>query len=152
YDIKIKDAIGQVGTQAVLNRCFLENAAEFCELVTTTPPGGDITLVGDVYVYVAQAHVSGIDLEVDYDVPLTLLGGNESLRFRGFASWLLARSETYSSGITTDYAGQIGATQNSQVYLPYADFKATGSLTYRNGDTSGTVQGRYIGPGIQDAT
>src|SRR5690606_22253827 len=92
------------------------------------------------------------DLEVDYDVPLTILGGDESLRLRGFASWLLTRSETNSSGVTTDYAGQIGATQNSQAYLPYADFKAVGSLTYRNGGTSATVQGRYIGQGIQDAT
>lgn len=152
YDIRIADSIGQVGTQAVLDRCFLEKAQEFCALVTTSPPGGDITLVGDVYVNVAQAKVSGIDLEVDYDVPLTILGGDESLRLRGFASWLLTRSETNSSGVTTDYAGQIGATQNSQAYLPYADFKAVGSLTYRNGGTSATVQGRYIGQGIQDAT
>lgn len=151
YDIRIKDAIGQVGTQAVVDRCFLEDAAEFCELVTTNPTTGDITLVGDVFVNVAQARVQGIDLEVDYEVPLTLLGGDESLRLRGFGGWLLTRSETNSSGITTDYAGQIGATQNSQTYLPYADFKATGSITYRNGDTSGTIQGRYIGSGIQDA-
>src|SRR5690606_25829750 len=101
---------------------------------------------------VAQAQVSGIDLEVDYDTPLTLLGGDETLRLRGFASWLLKRAETNSSGITTDYAGQNGATQNSQTYLPYARFKATGSLTYRNGSTSATLQGRYIGPGTQDAT
>lgn len=152
YDIRIKDAIGQVGTQAVLDRCFLENAPEFCALVTTTPAGGDITLVGDVFINVAQAQVSGLDLEVDYSVPLTVVGGDESLRLRGFASWLLTRSETNSSGVTTDYAGQIGATQNSQNYLPYADFKATGSVTYRNGDTSGMVQARYVGPGIQDAT
>lgn len=152
YDIRIKDAIAQVGTQAVLDRCFLENAAEFCALVTTDPVNGDIQLVGDVFINVAQAQVSGIDLEVDYDTPLTLLGGDETLRLRGFASWLLKRSETNSSGITTDYAGQIGATQNSQTYLPYARFKATGSLTYRNGSTSATLQGRYIGPGTQDAT
>lgn len=152
YDIKISDSIGQVGTQAVLDRCFLEKAQEFCALVTTSPPGGDITLIGDVYVNVAQARVSGIDLEVDYDVPLNILGSDEDLRVRGFASWLLTRSETNSSGVTTDYAGQIGATQNSQAYLPYADFKAVGSLTYRNGGTSATLQGRYIGAGIQDAT
>jgi len=152
YGIRIKDAIDQVGTQAVLDRCFLENAAEFCALVTTDPVSGDIQLVGDVFINVAEAQVSGLDLEVNYDRPLTLLGGDENLQFRGFASWLLTRSETNSSGVKTDYAGQIGATQNSQVYLPYARFKATGSLTYRNGATSATLQGRYVGPGTQDAT
>ena len=152
YDIRINDAIAQVGTQAVLDRCFLENAPEFCDLVTTHPVSGDIQLVGDVFINVAQAHVSGIDLEVNYNVPFAVFGGDESLRLRGFASWLLTRSETNSSGVTTDYAGQTGATQNSQAYLPYADFKATGSLTYRRGSTSGTLQARYIGPGLHDAT
>ncbi|KHL25478.1 hypothetical protein PK98_01940 [Croceibacterium mercuriale] len=153
YDIRIKDAIGQVGTQAVIDRCFRENAPEFCALVTTDPASGDILLVGDVFINVAQARVSGVDAELSYATDLSLLGGgDERLSLRAFASWLTKRSETNSSGVTTDYAGQIGATQNSQAYLPYADFKAIGSVTYRNGDTSGMVQGRYVGPGTQDAT
>src|SRR5690606_16912986 len=121
----LQEAAIKVGTQAVLDRCFLENAPEFCDLVTTHPVSGDIQLVGDVFINVAQAHVSGIDLEVNYNVPFAVFGDDESLRLRGFASWLLTRSETNSSGVTTDYAGQTGATQNSQAYLPYADFKAT---------------------------
>src|SRR5690606_25755133 len=132
-DIRINDAIAQVGTQAVLDRCFLENAPEFCDLVTTHPVSGDIQLVGDVFINVAQAHVSGIDLEVNYNVPFAVFGGDESLRLRGFASWLRRRWETNSSGVTTHYAGQTGATQNSQAYLPYGDVQATGSLTYRRG-------------------
>jgi iron complex outermembrane receptor protein len=98
--------------------------------------------------------VRGIDLELRYARPVTLLGGGDERLslLRGFASWLLERSETNSSGIKTDYAGQTGATQNSQSYLPYADFKAVGSLTYRNGGTAAMVQARYIGAGIQDAT
>ncbi len=150
YKIKIKDAIGQVGTQGVLNRCFLENAQEFCDLVTLDG-AGNIILVGDVFVNVARSEVSGVDAELSYNTSLTLFGGGmESIGFRAFASWLTERSETNSSGITTDFAGQTGATQSSQVYLPYADFKATGSLTYRNGGFSTLLQARYIGDGIHD--
>ena len=150
YKIEIKDAISQVGNQAVVNRCFLENAQEFCDLVTLDG-AGNIILVGDVFVNVAQASVSGVDAEVSYNTPLTLIGGgSESVGFRAFASWLTERSETNSSGFTTDFAGQTGATQGSQVYLPYADFKATGSLTYRNDGFSTLLQARYIGEGIQD--
>lgn len=153
YDIRIKDAIGQVGTQAVLDRCFRENAPEFCSLVTVDPASGDLLLVGDIFINVAQARVSGVDAELSWVTDLSLLGGgDEALSLRAFASWLTKRSETNSSGVTTDYAGQIGATQNSQAYLPYAGFKAIGSLTYRHGDTSGMIQGRYVGPGTQDAT
>jgi iron complex outermembrane receptor protein len=150
YKIKIAGAISQVGNQAVLNRCFLENAQEFCDLVTLDG-SGNIILVGDVFVNVAQAAVSGVDAELSYTTPLSLFGGgSETIGFRAFASWLTERSETNSSGVTTDFAGQTGATQGSQVYLPYADFKATGSLTYRSGGFSTLLQARYIGEGIQD--
>ncbi|WAT17474.1 TonB-dependent receptor plug domain-containing protein [Aurantiacibacter sp. MUD11] len=156
YDISIDGAISQVGNQSVLDRCFLESAQEFCDLITLTSgiatpsADGDIVLVGDVFVNVAQSAVRGIDFEMGYTTPLSLLGGDESLSGRVFASWLLERSETNSSGVTTDFAGQTGATQNSGVQFPYADFKLTGSLTYRNDGFSGLVQVRHIGEGVQD--
>jgi outer membrane receptor protein involved in Fe transport len=153
YDIKIKDAISQVGTQSVVNRCFLENAQEFCDLVTVDPVTDAIILVGDVYVNVARSRVSGVDAEINYNTDITLLGGGmETLGFRAFASWLSDRSETNSSGFTTDYAGQTGARQSDGFYMPYPDFKATGGINYRNGGFSGYLQGRYIGSAIQDVT
>lgn len=152
YKIKIDGAISQVGTQSVVNRCFLENAQEFCDLVTLDG-GGNIILVGDVFVNVAQSEVSGVDAELSYDTSVNIFGGGlETLGFRAFASWLIERSETNSSGVTTDFAGQIGARQSDGVYLPYADFKATGSLTYRNGPFSGLIQGRYTADGFHDVS
>ncbi len=156
YDIKIAGAISQVGNQAVLNRCFLEKAQEFCDLITldsgiASPTStGSLILVGDVFVNVAEAGVRGVDFETSYRTDLNLMGGEESLDLRLFASWLLERSETSSTGATTDFAGQTGATQGSQVYQPYADFKATAGLTYRNGGFSSLLQVRYTGEGYQD--
>lgn len=157
YRIEISDAIGQVGNQAVLNRCFLESSQEFCDLITTSTgtatPGdtGSLVLVGDVFVNVAQSTVEGIDLETSYRSDIDLFGGEgESIGVRLFASWLLERSETSANGSTTDFAGQLGATQSSGVYLPYADFKATASLTYNNGGFSGLLQARHTGDGYHD--
>lgn len=152
YQISISDAISQVGVQQVLNRCFLENAAEFCDLISLDPATDAITLVGDVFVNVAESKVSGIDFEASYNTGINVFGGDESLGFRGFASWLLERSETNSTGTKTDFAGQTGATQGSGAYLPYADFKATASLTYRNAGFSGLIQARYTGAGVHDVT
>jgi hypothetical protein len=157
YNIQITDAISQVGNQAVLNRCFLEDAQEFCDLITVdggaTTPGstGAIVLVGDVFVNVAESAVEGIDFEASYNTDVTLFGGDESIGTRFFASWLLERSETNANGLTSDFAGQVGATQGSQVYLPYADFKATGSITYRNSGFSALLQARHIGGGFHEA-
>jgi outer membrane receptor protein involved in Fe transport len=156
YDINIEGAISQVGNQAVLNRCFLEKAQEFCDLITldsgiATPTAtGSFVLIGDVFVNVAQAAVRGVDFETSYRSDVNLFGGEESINVRMFASWLLERSETSSTGARTDFAGQTGATQGSQVYQPYADFKATAGLTYRNGGLSTLLQVRYTGAGYQD--
>ncbi|MCL6251298.1 TonB-dependent receptor plug domain-containing protein [Altererythrobacter sp. KTW20L] len=157
YNIEIIDAISQVGNQAVLNRCFLENAQEFCDLITvdggaTTPTStGSIILVGDVFVNVAESAVEGIDFEASYVSDVTLLGGDESISTRFFASWLLERSDTNANGLTSNFAGQVGATQGSQVYLPYADFKATGTITYRNSGFSALLQARHTGSGFHEA-
>ncbi len=157
YNIQITDAISQVGTQAVVNRCFNEDAQEFCDLITldsgaATPSStGAIILVGDVFVNVAESAVEGVDFEASYSSDLSLFGGDESIGTRFFASWLMERSETNANGLTSDFAGQVGATQGSQVYLPYADFKATGSITYRNGGLSAMVQARHTGAGFHDA-
>ncbi len=156
YNIKIDGAISQVGNQEVVDRCFRDSAQEFCDLITlTTGPAtptatGDITLVGDVFVNVAQAAVEGLDFEASYNTDVDFFGGEETLSGRFFASWLFERSETDFNGNTVDFAGQTGATQNSGVYLPYADFKATGGITYRNGGFSTLVQVRHIGSGIHD--
>jgi len=157
YNIKISGAISQVGNQEVLDRCFLNGAQEFCDLVTlSTGPAspnatGDIVLVGDVFVNVAQAAVEGLDFESSYRTDVDFFGGDETLDVRVFASWLFERSDTDFQGNVTDITGQTGAAQNSGVYQPFADFKATGGITYRNGGFSTLVQARHIGSGLQDA-
>lgn len=151
YNIRIQDAISQVGTQSVLDRCFKEQAQEFCDLVTldtgiATPTStGPINLVGDLFVNVARATVEGLDVETSYTADATIFGGDETVGFRGFGSWLISRTDTNSSGVTSNLAGQVGNA------LPYADFKATGSLTYRNGPFNTMLQARYIDGGLQNA-
>lgn len=147
YKIKIKDAIGQVGTQNVVNRCFSGETA-YCALVTRDPVTDALTLVGDVYVNINQSKVEGVDLEASLRRPLRLIGGDESFTGRAFASWLIERSETGATGVKTDRAGQTGIEQNTGVAYPYAAFKLTSNVTYRNGDFSLFVQGRYISPGV----
>jgi outer membrane receptor protein involved in Fe transport len=151
YRIKISDAISQVGNQVVVDRCELEDAQEFCALITRDPVTDRITQVGDVFVNVAQSEVSGLDAEVNYSL-FDLLTGSDALSARLFTSWLFERSETNSSGVTTNLAGQIGARQSDGLFFPYADFKATMSLNYQLSGVSALLQGRYIGGGVHDAT
>jgi hypothetical protein len=154
YNIEIAGAISTVGTQSVVNRCFQDNAQEFCDLITLasggpTTPTSTATLVGsivgDLYVNVAAATVEGVDIETSYRTDVNIFGGGaESISLRVLGSWLLERSDTNSSGVTNDFAGSVGG-------LPYADFKGTASLNYRNGGFSGLLQARYIDNGFQNS-
>jgi iron complex outermembrane receptor protein len=155
YKIKIKDAIGQVGNQAVVNNCHA-GQQQFCSLVTRDPNTRALVLVGDIFVNINQSKVEGVDLEASFRRPVRLLGGDESIAMRGFASWLLVRSETgaptaaFPNGETKDRAGQTGIQQSDGIAYALPEFKYTGNMTYRNGGFSAFLQGRYISPGTQE--
>jgi len=150
YDISIKGAIGQLGAQAVLNGCLNDAVAQLCDLVTLGTNGA-VTLVGDIFINVNQNRVRGLDVEANYNVPLTLLGGgSESIGTRLFASWLFQNSQTLGTGVVVDRAGQTGIQQSDGAPYGLPKFKLTGNLSYANGGFSTFLQGRYIGSGKQE--
>jgi len=149
YRVRMTDAIGQVGTQQVVNNCLGSNLPEFCELVTLD--NNVPILVGNLFVNIAESEVEGVDAEISYRSSLNLFGGNETISARMFSAWLINRTDSsQSSG--ANLAGMTGYRQSDQVAFGYPDFKATGNVTYRNGPFSLFVQGRYIAPGAQDLT
>lgn len=148
YDITIDGAIGQLGSQAVLNGCLRDNVPQLCELVTLSD--GVPVLVGDIFINVNEHRVRGLDVEAGYRTEVSLLGGDESVGGRLFASWLFENSETLASGVTTDRAGQTGIQQSDGAVFGLPDFKATGNVFYNNGGFRTFVQGRYIGSGTQE--
>lgn len=148
YDITVKDAIGQLGPQAVLNGCLTDNVPELCALVTLV---NDLpVLVGNVFINVNEDRVRGLDLEANYTAPVALLGGDEAISLRAFGSWLFENSRTLSNGTYIDRAGQTGIQQSDGLAYGLPDFRATGILTYANGGLSTFLQGRYIASGTQE--
>ncbi|MBN1237331.1 MAG: TonB-dependent receptor [Gammaproteobacteria bacterium] len=151
YQVDIAGAIGQLGTQAVINRCE-EGAADLCQLVTRSPTDDRLILVGDVFVNIDQAKVRGRDLEIAYDREVSWLGGNgEAIQTRLFASWLDENSQTLAGTTKIDRAGQTGIEQSTGAAYQLPDFKAIANLTYRTGPFTAFLQGRYIGSGIMEA-
>jgi hypothetical protein len=149
YDIQVNDALGQLGPQAVLNGCLIDNVPELCELVTLVDASP--VLIGDIFINVNQNRLQGLDPEANYLRPLNLFGGGEeSISTRLFASWLFENSETLSNGTYIDRAGQTGIQQSNGIPYGLPDFRATGVLTYSNGGFSTFLQGRYIASGTQE--
>jgi outer membrane receptor protein involved in Fe transport len=147
YMIKIKDAIGQLGAQNVVNQCF-NGAANLCSLITRDATTGLPILVGNVYVNINQAVVRGVDFEIDYHRDVHLIGGPEQIVGRFLGSWLMENSQNI--GTYTNRAGQVGVQQSDGVGYALPTFKASLSLTYSNGPFSGFVQERFISAGADE--
>ncbi len=151
YQVDIKDAIGQLGHEAVVRRCE-EGAADLCSLVTRNPETDRVILVGDVFINIDEARVRGKDLEVLWRRDVSWLGGDrESFQARVFASWLDENSETLAGTRKIDRAGQTGIEQTTGIAYQLPDFKAIINLSYRTGPFDVFLQGRYIADGIMEA-
>ncbi len=150
YQVKIEDAIGQLGVQAVANRCE-EGAADLCDLVTRDTITDRIILIGDVFINVDQAKISGVDLELSYNREANLFGsGDESVHARLFGTWLDENSETLAGTNKIDRAGQTGIQQSDGVAYALPEFKFTTNVSYDYGPFTAFVQGRYIGGGATE--
>lgn len=150
YRIRIKDAIGQLGTQAVVNQCEA-GAADLCALVTRDPTTDRLVLVGNVFVNITEALVKGVDMEVGYHHDVHLFGGgDETISSRVFGSWLLMNKQAIGSTTPIDRAGQTGIQQSDGIAYSLPKFKATGNVSYTNGPVTLFLQGRYIGPGVNE--
>lgn len=147
YEIEMDGAIGQIGTQAVVNRCE-QGAADLCALITRNPADDRLILVGDVFINIDQAIVSGTDLEIQFTKDVDWFGGGaQTIGARFFASWLDENSEILAGTDKTDRAGQTGPQQSDGTTYSLPDFKLTGNVTYSNGPFNVFLQARYIGSG-----
>ena len=150
YEIEITDAIGQLGTQAVINRCE-QGAMDLCALVTRDVVTDRLILVGDQYVNIDEAVVSGRDLEISYRRDVDWFGsGAETISTRIFASWLDENSQLLAGVRSVDRAGQTGLEVSTGTAYALPDFKLTGNVTYANGPFQVFLQGRYIGSGTHE--
>lgn len=150
YEVDIAGAIGQLGPDAVIQRCE-EGAVELCQRVTRNPADDRIILVGDVFINIDQARVRGRDLEVAYLRDVSWFGsGSQSLGVRLFASWLDENSQTLAGTRKIDRAGQTGIEQSTGMAYELPDFKATVNATLTTGPFSVFLQGRYIGSGVME--
>ncbi|MEJ1963800.1 MAG: TonB-dependent receptor [Gammaproteobacteria bacterium] len=150
YSIDIKDAIGQLGPQAIVDNCFA-GAADLCALITRDPQSHELVFVQNKFLNVARAKVVGADFDVQFTHDLHLLGGGaESMNARLIASWLGESSMSYAHTPKIDRAGQTGGSATGYIGLP--DLQLTAALSYRNGPYQVYLQGHFIDSGVLDAT
>ncbi|MET0279759.1 MAG: TonB-dependent receptor [Steroidobacteraceae bacterium] len=144
YDIRIDDAISQLGAQNIMNRCQAGQQA-YCGQIIRNGSTGLITAVLNPVLNITEARSRGIDLEVALRRPVQLFGGGESMALRLFANRMLESSTTGISGIKVDRTNQTGATGGAPLW------QANMSLAYWRGPLQLTLQQRVISPGRYSA-
>jgi iron complex outermembrane recepter protein len=134
YDIKIKDAIAQLGTQEILDRCYLQGAQDVCALIKRNDTGTPYILqIYNIFINIAETVTRGVDIEASYRKRMKIFGGNESVAFRFFANYLDEVSSAFVGVAPLNQAGE----------LAYPKWLLTGSFTYSNGPFHFNWQTRY---------
>ncbi|MEN2788765.1 TonB-dependent receptor [Sphingomonas oligophenolica] len=140
YNIKVKNAIGTLGAQTLVNRCE-QGVQEFCALITRDT-GNLVTQVQDIFLNSAELRTSGFDVEFQYRQPLGKLG---DLRAQVLAT-ITQELTTVDSAGATDRAGQNGVRTGTIPGVP--DYIIDGLLTWSINPLRLTAHGKYIPAGI----
>ena len=142
WNINLKDAIGTLSPQDIVNRCFAGEAA-VCSLITFGP-GQTLVEVKQQNLNLGTYKLQGLDFETRYTTEL----GNGRLSLGAVASYLLHKRIAPSGGAPIDVAGEVGGRNAGGM----PDFKATLSANYETDRWGAFVQARYIDGGLYDVT
>lgn len=150
-DIRVKDAIGQVYAQTIVNRCF-EGKSEYCVAITRTPGGVTDLSVNVSPFNFARLRAKALDINATYRLPLDTVSASipGELTLRGLATHYLENYVDNGVDVPTssDGANGIGSTFGApswvyRVSATYAVNNFTLTATGR-GVSSGTIDNSYI--------
>lgn len=152
YDITVNNAISNVAAQATIDQCFLTLDASnpFCARISRFS-NGDIQTIQTTLMNVASRAVRGIDVQIDYSIPLgdaLAIGGGPArfdLRFAGNRQFNDTTIPLPGSA-AIECSGKFGPGCTGVGSWVSLAFKAQLSATYSSGPLSVTARGRYLGP------
>lgn len=171
FDIDIADAISAYAAQNVLDSCLSEitagSAGFFCSFVTRTGTGAAtvINSIATPLLNIAGFREKGYDFEAAYRFDVA--GGAMNARLFGTYTKNIISDDglgvprTFNGagviqtvGSIVDRAGQVGGFTSSSVTgaTSQPHLILTGSLTYSRDTWSVTLQERYVGGGLIDAS
>ena len=103
FDVAITDSVDTITFQQIVDQCYETGA--LCENLVRNS-AGSLSLVIAPYLNLAEANVSGVDLEVAYRFEPDFFGNqSESFTLRGIAGRLNERSDTPPGGEPIDFVG-----------------------------------------------
>ncbi len=148
YNIKIRDAIGNVGGNNAVQQCNLSGqTSEICAFVTRDPVTRAVTQTRTSPFNLTEQRTSGVDIETSYRVPMdTIFGGDPgNLTLRVLAGYV--KENITLSPLILNPVNDAG---NGTFSLPH--WRGTTTVNYNIGKFAAFTQVRYIGPMTWDKT
>jgi outer membrane receptor protein involved in Fe transport len=131
YDIDISGALGQITQQNLVNQCY-QGATQLCQYVIRDPSTNAIIRIDSLFLNLANQRIRGTDVEIRFDRPVELFGGNERFGARVFVNHL-SENSTQVPGAARDFLS-----------LEQPEWRVLSSLTYSNGAFRTFLQGRWL--------
>ena len=143
FDIRIKDTIGTIGADVIINQCIATADPFFCARVQRAPGSGSLWIgtagfISDVNANVGKLRTRGIDVNASYSYPLGEVG---DLSFSFVGTWLDKLIITPLDGISYECAGFYGASCGT----PSPEYRAKARLTFTHASGVGvSAQWRHF--------
>ncbi|MCW2369599.1 TonB-dependent receptor plug domain-containing protein [Sphingobium sp. B11D3D] len=147
FDIKLKNAVSQLGAQVIVTGCEVSNIATLCDLITRAPLQsgqtlGTIQSITNRNINLGSLITRGWDIEAAYTLPINVLGGSVSLR--GMATIIDDLITDSASGVI-DRAGMNGSPVSQPSGMPR--YIINGYVTFNADPATLQVQVRHISGG-----
>jgi outer membrane receptor protein involved in Fe transport len=128
FDIKVKNTIGTIGADVIINQCLATGDPLFCSRINRAPNTGSLFLsqngfITDINANVGRLETRGVDINASYTQPL---GGMGSLAFSMVGTYLDKLVVEPLEGVRYDCAGFFGA----QCGTPNPEWRHKVRLTY----------------------
>jgi hypothetical protein len=131
FDIDVKDALGQLSFQNIVNGCFT-GAQNLCQYVQRDPVNRQITRIDSLFINISNQRLKGIDFEVNYNTDVDWIGGGENVSFRLYASKII------------DNYNQLPGSPRDNLGLEQPEWRLLPAVSYSRGGFRAFLQGRYF--------
>jgi iron complex outermembrane recepter protein len=148
FNIKVKDAVGGIGAQVILDQCIASGDPFFCNKITRAPASagpaaGSLWLdesgrVDDRTTNTGSLKTSGIDINADYRLNI----GENKIRWQFVGTWVdKLITQPLTGGFDYDCAGFYGITCGN----PNPEYRFNTNVKFTTADNIGfTVRWRYF--------
>lgn len=154
YNIKVRNAIGNISGPIAVQRCFNTDGSNptysqqntFCQLISREAGTGLIGQIANPRLNLGGYRTSGIDIAANWPIPLSSFGlGSGTLTLSADVNRLESfKIQTLPGGVFLDYAGTIQNTQIDLFSSARPRWKSTSAVRLAAGGAEIGLRWRYI--------